>query len=784
MEKEFWPIDITYAIVGGVPEVRIFGIDNENRRVLIIDKSFRPYFYVQCESCLDIVETRLSKVAPLERCEEVERKLLGKLYKFVKVVAKKPEDVRRLREAAMSVPGVANVYEADIRYYMRYMIDTGVFPSTWNLAEVREVGDLKSLRVYEVTKWLGVRGGFPPPMKILAFDIEVYNERGSPEAERDPVVMIAAKTNDGVEEVFEADGSDDRKALKAFVESIQRHDPDVVVGYNSNGFDWPYLFQRAKSVGVALRVDRLGGWPQQSVYGHWSLVGRANVDLYNIVDEIQEIKIKTLDRVAEYFGVMKRDQRVLLPGHRIYEYWRDVAKRPLLKQYILDDVRSTLGLAEKLLPFLIQLSSVSGLPLDQVAAASVGNRVEWMLLRYAYSMGEVAPNREERKYEPYKGAIVLEPKPGLYSDVLVLDFSSMYPNIMMKFNISPDTYIENDEPEPPEGVYIAPEVGHKFKKSPTGFVPRVLEQLVELRKAVREEAKLYSPSSIEYRLLDERQRALKIMANAVYGYLGWVGARWYKREVAESVTAFARAILKNVINYAMKIGVVVIYGDTDSLFIKKGGDVEKLAKCVEENYGIDIKIDKDYVKVLFTEAKKRYTGLLGDGRIDIVGFEVVRGDWSELAKEVQLKVIELILKSRDLTEARERVVRYVKEVVEKLKKFDFELDHLIIWKTLEKELEEYKAYPPHVQAAMLLKKRGFKVRKGAMVGYVVVRGGGKISERAIPYILLDDVKKIDVDYYIENQILPAAMRIAKVIGIRESDLKSGQVKKSLLDFLE
>ncbi|MEM1787784.1 MAG: DNA polymerase domain-containing protein, partial [Pyrobaculum sp.] len=169
---------------------------------------------------------------------------------------------------------------------------------------------------------------------------------------------------------------------------------------------------------------------------------------------------------------------------------------------------------------------------------------------------------------------------------------------------------------------------------------------------------------------------------------------------------------------------------------------------------------------------------------DIVGFEVVRGDWSELAKEVQLKVIELILKSRDLTEARERVVRYVKEVVEKLKKFDFELDHLIIWKTLEKELEEYKAYPPHVQAAMLLKKRGFKVRKGAMVGYVVVRGGGKISERAIPYILLDDVKKIDVDYYIENQILPAAMRIAKVIGIRESDLKSGQVKKSLLDFLE
>jgi len=151
---------------------------------------------------------------------------------------------------------------------------------------------------------------------------------------------------------------------------------------------------------------------------------------------------------------MKRTERVLIPGHKIYEYWNDPSRRQLLRQYVLDDVRSTLGLADKLLPFLIQLSAVSGLPLDQVAAASVGNRVEWMLLRYAYRMGEVAPNREEREYEPYRGAIVLEPRPGLYDDILVLDFSSMYPNVMMRYNLSPDTYLEPGEPDPLTALWL------------------------------------------------------------------------------------------------------------------------------------------------------------------------------------------------------------------------------------------------------------------------------------------------------------------------------------------
>ncbi|MEZ0319983.1 MAG: DNA polymerase II [Pyrobaculum sp.] len=784
MRVKFWPLDVTYAVVGGVAEVRVFGVFDNGERGVVVDRDFRPYFYVECPSCsAEALKAHLMRVAPLESVELVERRYMGRPRQFFRVVARVPEDVRRLREEAKKLAGVEEVYEADIRYYMRYMIDRGVVPCIWNVVEVEPAGKLGNMPAYRVGAWLGTERGFPPELRVLAFDIEVYNERGSPDPARDPVVMLAVKTSDGREEVFEASGRDDRGVLRAFVDFVRQYDPDVLVGYNSNGFDWPYLSERFKAVGVSLKVDRLGGVPQQSVYGHWSVVGRANVDLYNIVDEFPEIKLKTLDRVAEYFGVMKRDERVLIPGHKIYEYWRDEKKRPLLRRYVLDDVRSTLGLAEKLLPFLIQLSSVSGLPLDQVAAASVGNRVEWMLLRYAYQMGEVAPNREEREYEPYKGAIVLEPRPGLYDDVLVLDFSSMYPNVMMKYNLSPDTYLEPGEPEPPEGVYVAPEVGHRFKKSPPGFVPTVLKQLVELRRAVREEARRYLPDSPEYRVLDERQRALKIMANAMYGYLGWVGARWYKREVAESVTAFGRFILRDAIDYARRLGISVIYGDTDSLFVKMHEKVDELIQYIENRHGIEIKVEKDYEKVLFTEAKKRYAGLLRDGRIDIVGFEVVRGDWCELAKEVQLRVIEIILKSRDAAEARQNGVKYVRGVVEDLKNYRFDLDDLIIWKTLDKELGEYKSYPPHVHAAMVLKKHGYKVGKGVTIGYVVVKGAGGVAERSMPYILVTDMGKIDVDYYVERQIIPAALRVSEAIGVKESDLKTGRREKSLLDFM-
>ncbi|GAB6947375.1 DNA polymerase II [Vulcanisaeta sp. JCM 16161] len=782
MDLTFWLLDITYGVVGSTPELRLFGITDDGKRVLVLDRSFRPYFYVIPSGDVNAVFNNVKKrlEGKVLNVEVVKRRLFGSEIDAIKVTATIPEKVRELRELAAEVPGVEDVLEADIRFSQRYLLDMGVKPSNWVVIDQCEEvkGNYQvDLVCLAKTRPRMIEEHKLPNFKVLAFDIEVYNPRGMPNPDRDPVIIISTMTKeDGVKMFVADDNRNDAKVIREFLDYFKKYDPDIVVGYNNNGFDWPYLVNRSSRVGVRLALSRMGNPPEPSVYGHWSIIGRANVDLYNFIEEINEIKVKSLDRAAEFFGIMKRSERVLIPGHRIHEYWDDRNKRELLLKYARDDVVSTYGLAEKLLPFAIQLSSISGLPLDQVGAASVGARVEWMIFYEAVKRGELAPNREERPYETYKGAVVLEPRPGLHEDIAVIDFSSMYPSIMMKYNVSPDTLVLGDCKD----CYVAPEVNYRFKKSPEGLYPGLLRVLVESRRRVRDLMKKYPENSPEWVLLNERQRALKVMANAMYGYCGWLGARWYRREVAEAVTAWGRNLLKTVIEKARSLGLPIIYGDTDSLFVKNISDkVDALINYINNELGFEVKVDKVYRRVLFTEAKKRYVGLTVDGEVDIVGFEAVRGDWAEIAKDVQENVAEIVLTTGDVSKA----VSYVKSVIDKVKAYQFDIDDVIIWKTLDKSLNEYKVLTPHVAAAKQLVEAGYKVGKGDMIGYVVVKGGGaKLAYKVKPYILVKDIREIDTDYYVEKQIVPAAMRILEVLGIKESQLMEGKAGKSILDY--
>jgi len=199
---------------------------------------------------------------------------------------------------------------------------------------------------------------------------------------------------------------------------------------------------------------------------------------------------------------------------------------------------------------------------------------------------------------------------------------------------------------------------------------------------------------------------------------------------------------------------------------------------VNQELGLEIKIDKIYKRVFFTEAKKRYVGLTQDGRIDIVGFEAVRGDWAEIAKEVQEEVSKIILREMDTNKA----IEYVRSIVRELSEGKIPIEKLIIWKTLSKKLEEYEVDAPHVVAAKILLKQGYKVEVGDKVGYVIVKGSGKISSRARPYTMVSS-RDIDVNYYLDHQIIPAALRILEYFGISEKQLKiASRGTRTLFDF--
>ncbi|HVP16923.1 MAG TPA: DNA polymerase domain-containing protein [candidate division Zixibacteria bacterium] len=791
MKVTFWLLDINYEAKDESSEIWLWGITSGGERVLIVDRNFVPYFYAAVADDADpakVVEEIITSHCVLAaKPEIVERRLFGKPLKAVKIYCKNAEGMTKCAKQVREFEGVKDCFEDDIRVAMRYLIDNDVVPCGWHEIEATEEANTLGVRIDKVYS----AKSFPkpiekieaPPLRVLGFSIICYSREGSPKPDRNPIIIISVATNSGEQKQFLADENrNDKPVLEAFMNYVESFDPDIIVGYGVNAQDWQYLTARCKKLGLHLRVDRAKTEPHGSVYGHVSLNGRINLDLADYADEFPEVKVKTLANLADYLGIMKVENRILVEDIDFADYWDAQAKRGDLKQFSMDNTCCIMGITETILDFAMQLSNLVCLPLDHVGTAAAGFRVEWFLIKRTHKLNELVPRRVEQPYRPYAGGLVLQPKPGLHENIAVLDFKSMYPNIMIAYNLSPDTYVSPKDPEPPGGVYVAPEVKHKFRKQPPGFYKEVLSYLIGVRNEVRLEMKDLQPKSVEYRVLDARQKAVKVITNASYGYAGWSGARWYMKPVAEAAAAWGRNTILTAIEMTEKDKLKVVYGDTDSIFIENQPDrVEKLTKEIGKKLGLEIKPDKVYVRIFFTEAKKRYAGLLPDGRLDIVGMEVVRGDWATIAKNVQEKVLEIILKEQSPKKAVDFVHQFIYELQQKRVPYR----DLVIWKTLSKPAEDYEVRASHVEAAKMLRAKGWELSVGDKIGYVVVCGEGRLYERVKPYTLAsyDDV---DIEYYVSKQVVPAAARILESFGVTEEQLlgkkTGGKESRKLTDF--
>jgi DNA polymerase I len=777
LKVRFWLLDISQEPAGETSEIRLWGVDQKGRRILILDRGFNPSLHVipsvEAEEARRnlISNPRLKQAVLLVEVEE--KKLFGKPLKALKVVAKGQEAFETLAKGLRKEGWVKEILHDDLRASSQYLLSLDVKPCGWNEVEAREVEPPRNVRVEACflaeDRPKAVEVLEAPKLRVLAFSPIYYSEIGSPNPLRDPVLFLATVNSEGEAKVFAAsEKGDDRVLLEAFSSYVEAYDPDIIVGYGSNREDYPYLVQRAGRLKVRLRIDRMGQPPHQSLYGHFSVVGRANIDLLDFAEGMPEVKLKTLANVASFLGV-KFEEPLEVGAGEAKRLWKTREGGEKLKEICLRRAETIMGVARAILDFAYQLSHLIGMPVDQVGAAAVGFRVDWYLIREAWRLGELAPKRVEQPYYPYKGGMVLEPKAGIHEKVAVFDFSAMYPSLMVKYNLSPDTYLLEGEPEPEEGVYVAPEVGHRFRRAPPGFYKIVLEELMKARRQIRRRMKGLKPSQSLYRVLDARQKSVKVITNAVYGYSGWRGARWFRVEVAEAVAAWGRKTISEALAIASQLGLKVIYGDTDSVFLAYEADkVSRFEAEVKRRVGLEIKPDAVYQRILFTEAKKRYAGLLQDGRVEIVGLEVARGDWCEAAKRVQEKVIEIVLREGDPKKA----VEYVRQWIKDFKAGSFTLEDITVWKTITKPIEEYEVRAPHVEAAKRLMAKGWKLTYGDKVGYVIVKGPGKLYQRAEPYFTVSP-SDIDLDYYVENQVVPATLRILQIFQINKNHLLEG-----------
>lgn len=801
-DKKGWKVrvcvlDVDYFMDGNIAVVRIWGKTKKGKTIEILDKKFKPYFYVQPEPDLGEKElgSLVERIGKLDvdglrpvKIEPMDKKFLGKEIRVLKVSVDRPSDVPKFRELLKDWDIVKGEYEYAVSFYRRYMIDRGIIPMGW----IGVTGNLSGDTI-EAEGIEGLTDNGYPNLHVMAFDIEVA---------RDRIIIISVVDNRGFRKAITYKGrgldiiktGNEKEMIERFLEIVRERDPDILVGYNTDRFDFPRLVEKADKYKIPLKLSRDESelvFRRRGRVSSAQFKGRVHVDIYDFVENIlrdsMSTEVLTLDRVSrELMGEGKDD----ISWQDIEKAWNreEIGK---ISKYCIRDSELTLKLAENLLPQMFELCRVSGQKLFDVSRMSYSQLVEWVLMRKAFTLGEIAPNRPKydeigrrRKIPPYTGGYVHPPEEGIHEKIALFDFQSLYPSITITHNISPETLDKRDC----KRKVMVPGSEHYYCADKIGFIPMVLEEIVNKRMEIQDKMKGLDPKTISHRNLHNRQYALKILANASYGYYGYAGSRWYSRVCAESITAWGRFYIRKIMNLAKRMKLKVIYGDTDSLFlkIKRKRDVKDFLDRANKSLPGVMELDfRDlYESGIFVKAKtgmaakKRYALIDSRGKMVIRGFEKVRRDWSNIAKDTQERVLSAVLKDR----SPEKALRIVRKSIGDIKNGKVKLEDLVIYTQLTKPIGEYEQVGPHVSAARKAIERGISLRVGSTVSFIITKGSGSISDRAEP---VETAKEYDPEYYINNQILPAALRILSGLGITEEDiLGTGKGQVSLKNFIK
>ena len=590
MEKNVVILDIDYVTYEDKPVIRLFSKQGD-KNIVLIDDTFEPYLYVvydDLDECISEIEENMDVV----RLEKVIKKDFQVEREFLKVTFKHPQELAKNRDALRDLENVVQIREFDIPFYRRYLMDRDVVPMTEVIAIGEEMESFlkldskkQDITIIKLTEPLKKVKEYPQKFRILSFDLEVRNPHGMPNSQEDEIIMIGVASNFGINQVistktnseskedFVNHVSSEREMIQEFVRIIKENNVDIMVGYNSDNFDFPYLKDRAKLLDVDLDIGMDGSdvkYIRRGYANAASLKGLIHVDLYLVMRRYMTLERYTLERVYyELFG----EEKIDVPGERIWEFWDNGGDElDTLFDYSLDDVISTLKIAEQTLPLNLELTRIIGQPLFDVSRMATGQQAEWFLVKQAYFDEEVVPNKQGSNFtdranaEDNEGGYVKEPETGLHENLVQFDFRSLYPSIIISKNISPDV-MELGDVENEEDYNISPEHGIKFKKSPKGFIPSVIDKILQERFRIKREMKA-SDDDTERKALDVQQQAIKRLANTMYGIYGFPRFRWYSFECAKAITSWGRQYIKSSIKKAEEYGFYAIYADTDGFYAK------------------------------------------------------------------------------------------------------------------------------------------------------------------------------------------------------------------------
>ncbi|MEE9607834.1 MAG: DNA polymerase II [Myxococcota bacterium] len=763
----------TYRVRDRRPVIQLFGRLDGGEAFLVEDDRFRPYFFVRPADTAP-----LRGVAGLEIADTPLRDLEGQ--PVARVVVDVPASVPALRQRIERAGGRA--FEADIRFPYRYLIDHGI---RGGVAIEGRPETLSSglLRFHNPAL---EPADCQPALRTLSIDLET-----SPDASQVYSVALVSREAEEVHLVSReaVEGAqvhaDERRMLATASERIRALDPDIITGWNVVDFDLQTWVKRCEALrtvcelgrvpgSIAFRQDR--GFTRET---RAEIPGRVVLDGIALVRDairLEDYRLETAARALLGRGKLI-DPNAPDAAQEITRLYREDPQA--LVAYNREDARLVLDILERegLLELAVERSLLCGMQLDRVGASIAS--FDLVYLPELRSRGFVAPSVDrERKTAQVRGGALLDPQPGLFSNVAVFDFRSLYPSLIRTFNLDPLAHASvPGGPAGDAGAVAAPN-GARFSRS-EAILPEVLERFMKRR----EEAKRRGDRHAD--------QAIKIMMNALFGVLGAGSCRFFNAEIANAITGFGQQTLHWTRAAFEEQGVRVLYGDTDSVFVQLDAEsgpnaasaqAEELRRRVEarigarirDEYAVEPRLELELERVFerfflprvrggTSGSKKRYAGW-SEGSLEVVGLETVRRDWPAVAKRLQLGMLERLFTDRE-------VAPFVKEVVAQVLSGELDEELVYVKRIRKGSLDRYTATtPPHIQAA---RKAGAVL--GPIVRYVITRGG---PEPVLPGRPLPEA--IDRRHYVERVVRPVAEAILSHIGVDIDELLGQPRQLSLL----
>jgi DNA polymerase I len=696
-----------------------------------------------------------------------------------------------------SIRNIIETWESDIKYYENYLYDYSLIvgkyytitngkleeysykiPDEVQLAlkgllydKVTSIGIIDSKEFQDhISDWANLLNQPIPKIRRVSFDIEVESEIGRiPDAKiaDKKITAIGFSGSDGLKQVFILQKKDkplgkneiSSDIIVSFYEENKEKemirdafkiltDYPFVITYNGDDFDMPYIYNRAERLGIDSKEIPLIMMRDSATLKHG-----VHIDLYRTFSN-RSFQIYAFSHKYTDFSLNSVTEGLLSESKIDYGGHLDDLSLYELANYCYNDARLTQNLTsfnnDLLMDLLVVITRIARMPIDDISRMGVSQWIRSLFYFEHRKHNFLIPRREELdlkstvasteaiiKDKKYRGGLVVEPTAGIHFNVAVMDFASLYPSIIKVRNLSYETVrCIHDECK----KNTIPETNHWVCTRKNGLTAILIGSLRDLRvNYYKNLAKNLSLDENQRQLYTVVSQALKVILNASYGVMGAEIFPLYCLPVAEATTAVGRYTILETIEKCKSVGIEVLYGDTDSLFLKDPtkDQIQVVVNWAKNKFGVDLDLDKEYRYVVLSTRKKNYLGVQKDGKVDVKGLTGKKSHTPPFIRTLFYEILEILSKvqtTQEFIESKEKISNMIAQYAKKLKAKQIPLSELAFNVMISKAPSEYvKTVPQHIRAAKLLEQIR-EIKKGDIISYVKIinKPGVKPVELARP----------------------------------------------------